>query len=332
MDEQNKKPPSLTEPPTPHTRREVDLFELGRRRATESGVVEPQEHDIRALENHAEAIARETYEERYDPEANPHDAAREAEHLKVVKDRIKVEEALKFADAELREVEKALSKKAAAGAKPIPHPALVVVAAVVIALTMAPTFADRFLSVVGDDVLRMLGAGTLGLVLGGLLTGFILFGHGSRGERPTISYLACGAGLLLAFACGGIRLSGATEFSEVLFAIFLTVMESAVVVLLEVKASSLRQELKAWGERKALEDVAIRERDGAKQERDRLKSLVDEANRKIEDHIRYVGSRKPRFASVEEATAAAVKQVTDGYFSGIAENRGYLMGAKRRAQ
>jgi hypothetical protein len=252
--------------------------------------------------------------------------------MKVIKDRIRSEETLKFADAELREVEKALSKKAAAGAKPIPHPALIVVAAVVIALTMAPTFADRFLSLVGDDILRILGAGTLGLVVGGLITGFILFGHGSRGERPTISYLTCGAGLLLAFACGGIRFTGATEFSERLFAIFLTIMESAIVVLLEVKASSLRQELKAWGERKDLEDLAIRERDGAKQERDRRKYLVDEANRKIEEHIRYVGSRKPRFASVEEATAAAIKQVTDGYFSGIAENRGYLMGAKRRAQ
>ena len=332
MDETNKKSPSLTELPAPHTRREVEVFELGRSRALESGAVEPQEHDIRAMENHAGAVARETHEERYDPETNPHDAAREAEHLKVVKDRLKVEETLKFADAELREMEKALSKKAAAGAKPAPHPALVVVATVVIALTMAPTFADRFLSLVSDDILRMLGAGTLGLVLGGLLTGFILFGHGSRGERPTISFLACGAGLLLALACGGIRLSGATESSEVLFAVFLTIMESAGVVLLEVKASSLRQELGSWGERKALEDLAIRERDGAKQERDRLKSLVEEANRKIGEHIRYVGSRKPRFASVEEAIAAAVKQVTDGYFSGIAENRGFLMGAKRRVQ
>jgi hypothetical protein len=334
MDETKKSPQSLSELSPARTRREVDLFEHGRRRAIESGAVEPQEHDIRALENHAEAVSRETHEEHYDPSGNAHDAARETEHSKVVKDRIKMEESLKFADAGLREAESSLSKKHAAGPKPTPYPLLVVIAAVVIALTMAPTFADRFLALVADDVLRILGAGVLGLVLGGLLTGFILFGHGNCGERPAISFLACGAGLLLALACGGIRLSGATEFSEVLFAVFLTIMEAAVVVLLEVKASSLRQELKAWGERKALEDLAIRERDSAKQERDRLKGIIEDTNRKIESHILYIGSRKPRFASVEEAITSAVKQVTDGYFAGIAENRGYLLGAgtNRRAQ
>jgi hypothetical protein len=319
----------LADEPAPRSRREVDLFELGRRRAIDSGAVEPQEHDIRALENHAEAVARETYEERYDPEANPHDAAREAEHIKVLKDRPKIEEALKFGDAELREKDRALSKKEAAGSKPTPHLALLVIATVVIAMTMAPTFADRFLSLVEDDILRMAGAGLIGLLLGGLLTGFILFGHGARGERPTVSFLAFGAGLLLAFSCGGIRYSSATETSEVVFAIFLTIMEAAVVVLLEVKASALRHELRAWGERKDIEDVAIRERDTARQERDRLKALLDEANTTIVNHIRYVGSRKPRFASVEEATASAVKQVTDGYFAGLAENRGYLVGARR---
>jgi hypothetical protein len=332
MEETKQKTPSKSDLSPAHTKREIDLFEHGRRRARECGAVEPQEHDIRALGNHAEAAARETYEERYDPNSNPHDAAREAEHVKVMKGRSKLEEALEFAVAVVREAENALSRKHAAGSQPTPHPALVAVAAVVIALTMAPTLADRFLSLLSDDILRVVGAGVLGLVLGGLLTGFILFGHGTRGERPTVSYLACGAGLLLAAAFGGIRLAGATDFSEVLFAIFLTVMESAVVILLEVKASSLRQELKAWNERKEPEDLALRERDSAKQERDRIKSLVDDTNRKIEEHIRYVGSRKPRFATVEDAIAAAVKQVTDGYFSGIAENRGFLMGANRRVQ
>ena len=230
------------------------------------------------------------------------------------------------------ETESWLSKKAAAGAKPAPHPALVVVATVVIALTMAPTFADRLVSLVSDDILRVVGAGLSGLVLGGLLTGFILFGHGSRGERPVFSYAACVGGLLLTLACGGIRFTGATDASERLFAVFLTIMESAVVVLLEVKASSLRQELKAWSERKLAEDLAIRERDSAKQERDRLKSLVDVVNQKIKEHIHYIGTRKPRFATVDDAIAAAIKQVTDGYFSGIAENRGFLMGANRRSQ
>jgi len=108
MAETKKEPQSPSELSTSRTKREVDLFEHGRRRAIESGAVEPQEYDIRALENHAEAVARETYEEHYDPNGNPHDAAREAEHAKVVKDRGKVEESLKFADAALREAESAL--------------------------------------------------------------------------------------------------------------------------------------------------------------------------------------------------------------------------------
>lgn len=327
-DKKNEPRPQAGEP-AQRSRREIDLVDLGRSRAIESGAVEPQEHDIRALEHHAEAIARETHQERYDPESNPHDAARESEHAKVVKDRPKIEESVKFSDACVRESEKALSRKAAAGTRPVPHPALVVVAVVVIALTMAPTFADRFLSIVDDGVLRFVGACLIGLVLGGLLTGFILFGHGSKGERPSISFLACGAGLLAALSCGGIRLSGASGASEVLFAAFLTIMESAVVILLEVRASTLRRELKDWAERKDIEDVAIRERDAAKQERDRLKALLDEVNAKIEGHIVYVSTRAPRFASLDEAIASAVKQVTDGYFAGLAENRGFVMGTRR---
>jgi hypothetical protein len=332
MAETNKEPQSLSELSTSRTKREVDLFEHGRRRAIESGAVEPQEHDIRAFENHAEAVARETYEEHYDPNSTPHDAAREAEHTKVIKDRGKIEESLKFADAALREAENALSKKHAAGPKPTPHPVLVILGVLTIALTMAPTFADRLVSLVSDDILRIVGAGVTGLVVGGLLTGFILFGHGSRGERATISYFAFGGALLLALACGGIRFTSATDSSEILFAVFLTIMEAGVVVLLEVKASSLRQELKDWSERKAPEDLAVRERDSAKLERDRLKSLVDVTNQKIKEHILYIGSRKPRFATIDDAVAAAIKQVTDGYFSGIAENRGFLLGANRRPQ
>src|SRR4051812_7520830 len=91
-------------------KKQVDLFEHGRERALESGATDPQEAEVRALESFAEAIARETHGERYDPAANEHDAIRAAEHARVLKERVRLEEVSRFAAAELREKEKALGK------------------------------------------------------------------------------------------------------------------------------------------------------------------------------------------------------------------------------
>jgi low affinity Fe/Cu permease len=60
--------------------------------------------------------------------------------------------------------------------------------------------------------------------------------------------------------------------------------------------------------------------------------VIADLQAKIDEHLKYVESRSPRFRSLEEAVAAAIKAVRDGYFAGLAENRGYLVGSSRRAQ
>src|SRR5438105_4974900 len=52
---------------TPALRLQVDLFKLGRDRAVDSGALKPRETDLIALRDNAEAMARETRRDVYDP-------------------------------------------------------------------------------------------------------------------------------------------------------------------------------------------------------------------------------------------------------------------------
>src|SRR5690348_12411262 len=63
------------------------LSDLARERAIQSGATEPQQADIDALTEHARAMAREVYRDRYDPALHPHDAMRHAEYETRMKER-----------------------------------------------------------------------------------------------------------------------------------------------------------------------------------------------------------------------------------------------------
>src|SRR5436853_6818288 len=56
-----------------------DLYEHGKSRAIESGVLMPNEDHLRALENHANAIAREAHRDAYNPSQHQHDQLLEGE-------------------------------------------------------------------------------------------------------------------------------------------------------------------------------------------------------------------------------------------------------------
>jgi hypothetical protein len=59
---------------------QTGLFHLGRNRALQSGTTEPRSEDILALKDHARAMAKQTYRDKYDPVQNVHDAMHETEY------------------------------------------------------------------------------------------------------------------------------------------------------------------------------------------------------------------------------------------------------------
>src|SRR5438876_63540 len=59
---------------------QTGLFNLGRNRALQSGGTEPRNEDALALTDHAQAMAKQTYRDKYDPSQNAHDAMHEAEY------------------------------------------------------------------------------------------------------------------------------------------------------------------------------------------------------------------------------------------------------------
>src|SRR5438045_3036458 len=82
-----------------------DLYEHGKSRAVESGALMPNEDHQRALENHANAIAREAHREAYNPAQHQHDQLLDGEYQKNLRDRDEAEHAVKYASATLRDRE-----------------------------------------------------------------------------------------------------------------------------------------------------------------------------------------------------------------------------------
>jgi hypothetical protein len=310
----------------------VDLFEHGRDLARASRATKPDQAALESAEHFGEAVARENYREKYDPLHNQNDARREAEQDERLRDRAAAKESSSAAAADAREEENKLGTLPPAGEKPYPRWWLLALAAFVIGLTLMPTLIDRFFSSGTDESSGQFLAMMLGVAVGATLAGFIVFGHAESGDHATVSHIGFGAGILVAIAFGGIRICSAETTGEVGFGIFLSLIELGMIGLLEGQAISLRRRLHDWWPRHLAEQVAIRQRDAAQKELDRLQNVIADLQAKIDEHLKYVESRSPRFRSLEEAVAAAIKAVRDGYFAGLAENRGYLVGSSRRAQ
>jgi hypothetical protein len=99
---------------------QAGLFELGRNRARLSGAFEPIPEDIRALEDHARSIARDTSREKFDPDNNALDRMHQAEYERLLEQHEETEKGVAHATANLHDAEKALAAEPKAGPKPLP--------------------------------------------------------------------------------------------------------------------------------------------------------------------------------------------------------------------
>src|ERR1700678_86164 len=82
---------------------QTGLFQLGRNRALQSGTTEPSQDDIQSLKDHAQAMAKDTYRDRFDPSANRHDAMHQAEYERTIIQRNEAEKCEHHAAANLRD-------------------------------------------------------------------------------------------------------------------------------------------------------------------------------------------------------------------------------------
>src|SRR5450755_2833326 len=104
---------------------QTGLFELGYNRAKGSGTAEPIPDDLKALEDHAQAMARDTYRDAFDPAIHQQDAMHKAEFDRDVAARDEAQKGEAHATANLRDAEAKLAKTPRAGQKPSVNPWLV---------------------------------------------------------------------------------------------------------------------------------------------------------------------------------------------------------------
>jgi hypothetical protein len=201
---------------------QTGLFQLGRNRALQSGTTEPNQDDTQSLKDHAQAMAKDTYRDRFDPSANRHDAMHQAEYERTMIQRNEAEKCEHHAAANLRDAEITVAQTPRAGNKPAAAPILVVAFIVAIMLTIAPTLHDALFHTLGDDLLAWFFSAICAAFVGAMLTLAVL-----NGRRTAWTWVGVGAGIIFGLGLGALRLAAAEGAGEVLFALGLTVVEIA---------------------------------------------------------------------------------------------------------
>lgn len=306
---------------------QTGLFHLGRNRSLHSGTAEPMADDVRALQNHARAMARDTYRDLYDPARNAHDAMHQTEYEKAFKQRDEAEKAEQHAAANLRDAEIRLAASPKAGPKPSAQPALVTAFIVAITVTVAPTLHDSMFHTLPDDMLVWFLSLLSASFVAGMLTLAIL-----TGRRTRWAWIGVAAGVILGVGMGAVRLSSAENKGEDIFALGLMAMEIAAVLLLEGLASGLHLAETEWSPRHDTEQQAFAARDAAEAELGRRRARIRELNETVSIKVAFVEDRHNRHIHIAELEDVAIKAVLDGYNAGITENIGRVRGVVRRTE
>jgi hypothetical protein len=300
---------------------QTGLFHLGKNRALQSGTTVPLPDDIRSLEDHARAMAKDTYRDRYDPSANAHDAMHQTEYERTLDQRKESEKGEQHAVANLRDAETNLARTPKAGNQPAAPPVLVAAFIVTIMLTVAPTLHDALFLTIGDDLLEWFFSSVCAALVGTMLTLAIL-----SGRRTVWTWVGVGAGVILGLGLGAIRLARAEGPGDVVMGIGLTIVEIAAVLLLEWLASGLREKEAEWDVKRAAESRAIAHVDATKADLTRWQTRIKELGDAIASKIAFVEDRHNRNIHIAELEALAIKAVLDGYNAGIASNVGRVRG------
>ncbi len=306
-----------------------DLFNHGYERAMTSGALTPHTGDELALEEHARAMAREAHREAFDPTKHAHDEMLDGEYKKNVSDRADVEQAAKFAEADVAQREEEVARAYPGPQPPKPSPLLVAASVVATMITVAPTLHDTVF-VMDDDLISWMLSLACGLFLGLLIALMILGDSDSTGHRSLTNWMGLGAGIFVSIALGAIRIGAARRVGDIVFPIGMSVLELGIVLALEGVATRRRAAMGEWSLRNAAAEKATAALDAAKSKLERWKNRLKVLNEAIHSHIDYVEDRAIRNLHIDELEATALKAARDGYLAGIADNRGRVLGAGRK--
>jgi len=288
------------------------LFDHGNDQAIASGALDPDQLHLKVIQEHAKAIARETRRDLYDPKVKYQDALREAEYRKHMTDRDYAEIALKHSAADVREKEVTFGKVSSFGRPGVG--AWITSALIVgISITIAPTLHDFLFISVSDSVFAWLFSLASSGFLAGSIVWAILGSSDTSGRRT--NWWGLIAGIVVSLGLGLLRWSGAVEQQEKLLALALTIVEVGLVIFAERVSMTLKAAQNLYNE-------AAGAHEAANAEHQRRQQAVLELNKKITDHIDYVEDRDLRNVNLNELIETAIKAVTDGYYAGIATNRG----------
>jgi hypothetical protein len=312
---------------------EVVPEEDGERLALESGVTEPLPEHLEIINRSSGALGDEEWERRWDPEHKPSDAMLAQEHEANLQRRAEFEKQIRQRRAEHRESEDALAAVPAGGPKPSVHWLFQLVVTAIIAISIAPTLREDLFAPIEDNFWGWVAALSVGVALALTVVTVALWAHRKPNDLPPLMRrMGLFAGLLMVVGCVLLRLRSMESAGDALWALALMAIELAAVLFVEFQAAKLEGALKEWETCRSVEDGKARLRDSALAELERQVALCDEVQRKLDEHIRDIADRQPRFASREETIAAITNRKLNGYHIGIAKNRGFLLGTVRRSR
>jgi hypothetical protein len=146
----------------------------------------------------------------------------------------------------------------------------------------------------------------------------------STGRHTGMNKLGLAAGIAASLGLGAFRFGSATGTAEIIVTFGLTLLEVALVLLTEWVAAGLRQHIREWTSHQVDRARAQSHLTAAIAEHSRRMHILDLLNDKVDRHILFVEDLTLRNASLEQLIDIAVKATIDGYYDGIASNRGLV--------
>jgi peptidoglycan/LPS O-acetylase OafA/YrhL len=175
----------------------------------------------------------------------------QAEYERPLAQREDAERGEQHAAANLRDAQQAVASAPKAGPRPRLDNWRLAAFIVVFSIAVAPTLHDSVFHTLPDDLLAWLFSSICSAFVLGMLS------WGRLGGRQTkLTWIGPAAGVALAVGLLAVRLSSAERTGEVMFAIGLTIVEIAAVLLLEFLARDLRAKEADWDVTHAAESEA----------------------------------------------------------------------------
>jgi hypothetical protein len=299
------------------------LFNLGRQRAINAGIVRMTDEFLQPLEEHARGIARESTRAKFDPAAHLHDKMQYDEYERALISRDEARIGEDHAVARLREDKAALDATKRVGVRPSRPSVLLVISVAMMAVSLTATCHDRLMPAGMEPLLSLVLSMIVGTLLAAAPVYAIFHGRNSKQRRMGII-----VGILFAIALFSVRIAGAETSGEVLYSAGWAVLELVGVLLAEYISQAHRKAEVEWEEDHHREVAALAAVESSREDIERWRDRIIAAQREIDRISAVVNDRNSRALRVQEIEVLCVKSIRDGASDGVAHNLGVVRGLK----